>query len=277
MAIKDILLTLASYPDPTPVPVIDSALSFASALGVHVAAVSCEVHVQVPGSFVSFGRAGAIAAGEVHRSLKSAQALLAAFEAAAQKAGVLYETILERSLTYQMPERLVEYARLRDLTIVSVPDAYERWYAEAIIFGSGRPTLVLPESRPIGPLGLNTVVVAWDFSRAAARAVADAIPLLEKAKIVRIVTVQNEKVIDSKHSSEELAKNLSRHGIDVIIDHVDAAGRSIGEALNNEVASYNADLLVMGAYGHSRFREFILGGATKSILTKPLLPILFSH
>jgi len=120
-------------------------------------------------------------------------------------------------------------------------------------------------------------VVAWDFSRSAARAVADAIPILEKAKTVRIVTVTNEKVIDTRHSSEELAKNLSRHGIDVIVDRVEAAGRSIGESLTREIASCNADVLVMGAYGHSRFREFVLGGATQSMLSKPLLPILFSH
>jgi nucleotide-binding universal stress UspA family protein len=277
MAIRDVLLTLTSYPDPTPVSVIDRAVSFASALDAHIAAIACEARVQIPGSFISFGTAGAIASGEAHRSHDSAQALLAAFEATAHRAGVLHETIHEKSQSYRVPERLVEYARLRDLTIVSVPDSYDQWYAEAIIFGSGRPTLVLPEGPPFRPFALNTVVVAWDFSRSAARAVADAIPILEKARRVRVVTVTNEKVIDTEHSSEELAKNLSRHGIDVIIDQVDAAGRSIGDALNREVASYNADLLVMGAYGHSRLREFILGGATKSMLSKPLLPVLLSH
>jgi nucleotide-binding universal stress UspA family protein len=277
MAIRDVLLTLTTYPDPTPVSVTDDAVSFASSLGCHIAAIACEVHVQVPGSFVSFGAAGAIAGGAAHRSRDNAQALLAAFEAAAQRAGLSHETIHEESLSYRVPERLVEYARLRDLTIVSVPESYDQWYAEAVIFGSGRPTLVLPESPSLRPFELNTVVVAWDFSRSAARAVADAIPILERAKIVRIVTVTSEKVIDTKHSSEELAKNLSRHGIDVIVHQVDAAGRSIGESLTREIASYNADLLVMGAYGHSRFREFVLGGATQSMLSKPLLPILFSH
>ena len=277
MAIRDVLLTLTTYPDPTPVSVVDQAVSFASSLGCHIAAIACEVHVQVPGSLVSFGTTGAIAAGAAHRSRDSARSLLAAFEAAAQKAGLSHETIHEETLSYRVPERLVEYARLRDLTILSVPEPYDQWYAEAIIFGSGRPTLVLPENTPFKPFELSTVVVAWDFSRPAARAVADAIPILEKAKIVRIVTVTNDKVIDTKHSSQELAKNLSRHGIDVIVDQVDAAGRSIGDSLTREIASYNADLLVMGAYGHSRFREFILGGATESMLSKPLLPILFSH
>ena len=276
MAIKDILLTLTSYPDRTPVSAVDGAISLALSLGAHIAAISCEVHVQVPGSFLSFGTAGGIAAGEAHVSLKNAQALLGAFEAAADKAGISHEAILERGLSYRVPDRLVEYARLRDVTIVPVPNAHDQWHAEAIIFGSGRPTLVLPEAA--ASFELNTVVVAWDFSRAAARAVADAIPMLEKARTVRIVTVTNEKAIDSKRSSSELAReSLSRHGIDVIVDRVDAAGRSIGNVLRREVAACNADLLVMGAYGHSRFSEFILGGATKSMLSKPPLPILLSH
>ena len=121
------------------------------------------------------------------------------------------------------------------------------------------------------------VAVAWDFSRAAARAVSDALPLLEKAKKVRVVTVLNEKQLDNKNSAEELSKNLSRHGIDVILDRVDAKGRPIGDVLEAYVASNAADMLVMGAYGHSRLREFVMGGATKSLLSKPPLPILFSH
>jgi len=146
MAIKDVLLTLTSYPEPTPVSVIDRALSFATALDAHIAAISYEVHIQVPGSFISFGAAEAIAGGEAHRSYESAKGLLATFEAAAQRAGMLHEIMHEKSLSHRVSERLVEYARLRDLTIVSVPESYDQWYAEAIIFGSGRPALVLPES-----------------------------------------------------------------------------------------------------------------------------------
>ena len=100
---------------------------------------------------------------------------------------------------------------------------------------------------------------------------------MEKAKKVRIVTVLNEKRLDDKHSAEELAKNLSRHGIDVVLDRADARGRPAGGVLEAYVASHELDLLVMGAYGHSRLREFILGGATNSLLSKPPLPILFSH
>lgn len=278
MAIRDVLLTLTSYPDPTPVSVIDRAVSLASTFGAHIAAISCEAHVQVPGSFLGgAGNLGSIVASEAHKSRKNAQDLLAAFEEAAQKSGVLHEIVLERCLTSEVPDLLVEYARLRDLTIVPVPESYDQWYAEAVIFGSGRPTLVVPEAPASGLIDLNRVLVAWDFSRAAARAVSDATPILEKAHEVRILTVTNEKAISSRRSPSELAKNLSRHGIDVIVEEVDAAGRAIGEILAARTASCRADLLVMGAYGHSRFREFILGGATRSILTGPPIPVLFSH
>ena len=91
------------------------------------------------------------------------------------------------------------------------------------------------------------------------------------------MTVFNEKDLSVRHSAEEVAKNLSRHGVVATVDEVDAAARPIGEVLASHVASCGADVLVMGAYGHSRIREFILGGATRSLLARPPLPILFSH
>jgi nucleotide-binding universal stress UspA family protein len=277
MAFRDIMVALTSYPEPTPLSVVDDAVSVASALGAHIAALTCEQHVQVPGHFISGAAVGlpGIIAGEARKSRKNAQDLLAAFEAAAAKSGISSESILEKCATFETPELLVEYARLRDLTIM--PESNDRWYAEAVMFGSGRPTLILPQNPQSRPFELGTVAVAWDFSRAAARAVSDAMPLLEKAKKVRIVTVLNEKRLDNKHSAEELAKNLSRHGIDVVLDRVDAKGRPAGGVLEAYASSHELDLLVMGAYGHSRLREFILGGATNSLLSKPPLPILFSH
>jgi nucleotide-binding universal stress UspA family protein len=279
MAFKDILLTLTSYPDPTPASVNEDAVAIAAAFGAHLTAVACEVHVEVPGHFLSGATANipGIIAGETEKSRNNAHAMLAAFDAAAEKSGIPHERNLEKCPTYAVPDLLVDYARLRDLTIVPVPESYDQWYAEAIIFGSGRPTLVLPETSRGRPFELGTVAVAWDFSRAAARAVSDAVPLLEKAKKVRVVTVINEKKLDSKHSAEALAKNLARHGIDVVLDKVDAAGRRIGEVLEAYTISHKVDVLVMGAYGNARWREFILGGATKSLLSKPPLPILFSH
>ena len=185
--------------------------------------------MEVPGHFLSGSTANipGLIAGETEKSRNSAKAMLAAFDAAANKAGILHETQLEKCPTFAVPDVLVDHARLRDLTIVPVPESYDQWYAEAMIFGSGRPILVLPESARARPFELGTVAIAWDFSRAAARAVSDAMPLLEKARKVRIVTVTNEKKLDSKHSAEALARNLARHGIDVMLDKVDANGRRI--------------------------------------------------
>jgi nucleotide-binding universal stress UspA family protein len=120
-------------------------------------------------------------------------------------------------------------------------------------------------------------VVAWDFSQPASRAAADALPILQKAKRVELLTVTNEKPIPGKRTAADLAKNLAYHGVDVAIETVDASGRSIGDVLGAYVDVHQTDLLVMGAYGHSRVREFILGGATKSILSRPPIPILLSH
>ena len=282
MVVKDVLLALTTYPEPTPVSAVDEAIDFAAAIGARISAIACEVKIRVPGNILANALLDvpAMAAAEAKKSSANAENLLVAFQDAAEKRGVFQERILERCLTSEIPDVLIEYARLRDLTIVPVPEGeyVDQWYAESIIFGSGHPTLIVPQTRKrAGAFALGTVVVAWDFSRPAARAVADALPILKKAKRVCVVTVTNEKVIDTKRSGVELAKHLAAHGVDVVLDTVDAAGRGIGEVIDSYVTSRNADLLVMGAYGHSRIRDFILGGATKSMLARPPLPIFLSH
>jgi nucleotide-binding universal stress UspA family protein len=281
MVFKDVLLALTTYPEATPVSAVDEAVMLAAALGARISAIACEVKFRVPGSILAGAfEIPAMVSAQVKKSSNNAHSLLAAFESAAEKCGIFQERILEQCLTSEIPDLFVEYARLRDLTIVPVPEGqhFDQWYAESVIFGSGRPTVVIPEtSKRADAFALNTVVVAWDYSRPAARAVADSIPILERAKLVRIVMVTNEKVFDTKRSGPELAKHLARHGVEVVLDTVDAAGRGIGDVLESYAASRNADLLVMGAYGHSRIREFILGGATKSMLSRPPLPILLSH
>ena len=124
---------------------------------------------------------------------------------------------------------------------------------------------------------LGAQLVAGGALAAAARAVADSLHLLERAKKVRVVTALNEKELDSESPAAELSKYLTRRGIDATPDCIDAAGRRIGEILSSYLTANQADLLVMGAYGHSRLREFILGGATRSVLLKPPLPVLLSH
>ena len=280
MSYKDLLLSLASYPDSTPSASVDLAVDFARAIGARVSAIACEIKIAVPGSFIApaFLNVAGMAEAEAKKSREQAEAALAAFQKAAENKDVYEERILDRCFGSELPGLLVQYARLRDLTLVAAEanDLADQPNAEALIFESGRPVLVIPRE-PRKSFVLNTATVAWDFSRPAARAVGDALPLLTKARRVHIVTVTNEKRIDTSRSGPELAKHLARHGVDVILEAVDAAGRSIHEALEAATGVHDSDLLVMGAYGHSRLREFVLGGATRGMITRRPLPVLFSH
>lgn len=280
MAYKDLLLPLANYPETTPLATIDLATDVAAAIGARISAIACEIRVPVPGSFLSPALldVSAIAAADERNSRVQAETALASFRSAAQKRDVFEDSILERCMASDLSKLLVEYARLRDLTIVPVADSalFGPWTAEPLVFESGRPVLLLPQTRR-KPFALDTVTVAWDFSRPATRAVADALPLLTRAKQVHVVTVMNEKRIDTRRSGPELAKHLARHGVEVVLDIVDAAGRPIGEVLETSLTNHDSDLLVMGAFGHSRLREFVLGGATYSMMSRPPLPVFLSH
>lgn len=282
MAIKDILLQLTSYPDPTPVAAIERAARFAEAFDARLAALTCEIIVRVPGSALAPALLDvkALIAAEHRKSVAHAQQLIDAFNGAASKRGVIHDHYVEACENSEVPELVAEYARLSDVTLLPLNEEadFQQFIAETVIFGSGRPTIVLPANAKAPPSGgFETIGVAWDFSRTAARAVADSLPLLQRAKTVRVVTVAGEKEIPSRRSGAELARHLAMHDIQVVADTEHAADRPIGQVLEDYASARGLDLLVMGAYGHSRLREFVLGGATKSILASPPVPVLLSH
>src|SRR5581483_7620686 len=123
---------------------------------------------------------------------------------------------------------------------------------------------------------LDDVLVLWDFNRAAARAIADAMPILEKARNVRVVTFLNEKRFDRAVKFYDLKKHLDIHEVNATFDSIDTAGRPIGDAIRKCISA-PTNLLVMGAFGHNRMLEFILGGATRSALNDPPIPVFMSH
>jgi nucleotide-binding universal stress UspA family protein len=219
------------------------------------------------------------------KSASNARDLIAAFDdvcarQVAMRRGTMYEHLLEHCTPNEVARILVDHARLRDLAIfpVNPEDPGQRSLVEALIFESGRPVLLLPETttRQL-PLSFDRAAVAWDHSRPAARAIADALPMLQAAKHVHVVTVVDEKHLRKPHSGVELCTHLARHGVEVTFDKTPAEGRTIGEVLEGYAIERDIDLLVMGAYGHSRLREFILGGATKRVLTHPFTWTLVSH
>jgi nucleotide-binding universal stress UspA family protein len=282
MAFKDVLLPLNSYPEPTPLSAIEQAIGFAGALGAHISALTFRVEIPNVGNALAntlLDISGMVAA-ERQKSEANTQSLIAAFESTATKHGVPHDQIVESRPTSQMAAAVTEHARMHDLTMIPVGEPAEimGYVAETVIFGSGRPTIVFPQvPKRGGPSSFDVVGIAWDFSRPAARAVADALPILQRAKTVRVVTVTKEKTIDTRRSASDLARNLAHHGVEAILEEEDAAGRSIGQALEGYVTGRGIDLLVMGAYGHSRMRDFIMGGATKALVADPPVPVLLSH
>ncbi len=172
-----------------------------------------------------------------------------------------------------------DYAGCHDLVIVSQFDpeqreTYSRELPDRIAFESGRPVMVIPYSGVGEKIGEHALI-AWNGSREATRAIHDALPFLEKASRVEIVSINASKDLDLP--SADIATHLSRHGIDVETRKIEAKGHDVGGALTNLAEESDADLIVMGAYGHSRFRELILGGVTRHVLESMPVPVLMTH
>ena len=282
MAYRDLLLTALTYPDATPDRAIRSGVALARRLGGEITLLT--VRVDIPAINNALANAVAhldqIAELEEGRSAATAQLEAVCARVAADQAGAAIRTESVVARLFEEAGVICRAARTRDLTLVSIGPAVQadRDLAEAILFGSGRPVIVYPEDREIAPAaGFDTVAIAWDGSARAARAVADALPLLHRAKSVRIFTALGEKPQAVKGAADDLVRHLAVHGITAAVDERLAYEESIGHRLADYVTVSRPDLLVMGAFGHPRLREFVLGGATQSVLEAPPCPVLMSH
>ena len=179
---------------------------------------------------------------------------------------------------------LLDIARFSDLVLLQQPDpanaghAGQRAVLDEVLVLSCRPVLVIPHSGVYEKIG-SKVLFGWDGSREAARAAADALPLLRRARAVHVIAYDRFADADNAPSAtllEPLRDWLKRHEISADIE-AQAASRPIGEALLSRAFELGSDLLVMGAWGHSRLRERLLGGATRTVLSAMTLPVLFSH
>lgn len=286
MAFERLLILLRSYPEVTDTAAIANAVEIAVAWQARISALSCAVFPRVHGSplagmFIDFPAV----VGQAHAKIASdAQALLREFADTALKRNVLGQELFRKCAPDEVPALLAGHARLHDLTVMPMPEGDyfgqldSHWYIETALFESGRPVLVLPNGYRAAEMGaFHSVTVAWDNSRAAARAIADAIPVLRRAKAVRVVTIVDEKAIRSEPEPGEILKYLDAHGVNAGHDRVRAGGRSGATVLMDYARQHSAELLVMGGYGHSRMREIVLGGVTKAMLTHPPLPVFLSH
>jgi nucleotide-binding universal stress UspA family protein len=281
MTFKDILLHLDTYPDPAATETVDEAVALCAQLGRAVTALG--VHVEIPLKRNRLAdlmiKLSDMAKDEEQRSLRNAEAVLARVQQQAEARGLPATSVILRALLYEEQDRVAEIARTHDLCVTpyGLAGGPQAALAETVAFGSGRPVVIFKPSpgRQVGPL--ERIVIAWDGGRAAARAVADAMPLLIAAKEVRILVVVNEKASVARGLAGRLRRHLAAHGVTPALDEIDAGAAPIGTVIAEHVALHRADLLVMGAFGHSRVREFVLGGATQSIISDPPIPVLMSH
>ena len=279
MPIRNLLIQLWSYPVRTPDNVMSAALEIAKMLGSRVTAAICKVDRQS-------------ATRDLGMLLPDVSAVVAAAEREGESATGEIEAYLLKANTGQYqpidilkfdcpadirPRGLIGLARLSDLIVVPIPPGEASHdLAQDLIFASGRPVLLLP-SDVSSEISLAVVVVAWDGSRVAARAISDALPLLRFSQTVKLVEITGDKPLEGSSSTKALSEKLLTHDVRAEIDTVSADGTSASAALARYCSLHHADLLVMGAYGHSRTRDFFVGGVTTNFVENPPLPVLLSH
>lgn len=202
------------------------------------------------------------------------------FVKATSRAGVSAESLTRSANLASAGDQFGLIARRFDLAIVAQakpePSAVEEKIAESALFDSGRPVIFVPHIHK-APLKLDHIMVCWDGSRPATRAIADAMPLLERSGRVEVVIVANERGKQQEIEGVDIGQRLSRHGLNVEVHRITRGDLDVADALLSHATDADVDFIVMGGYGHSRLREFVLGGVTNSILRSMTVPVLMSH
>ncbi|MEO8317117.1 MAG: universal stress protein [Bradyrhizobium sp.] len=272
---------LVHIPSERPVrPVIDVAIALAMARRSHLDAVAIGYESMSAVGMVVEGGSAAVAAVmgvEQERALERANAAIAVFEVEARLAKIAYGSRAIAAIPADAEQTIGALSRLYDLTVVLQPEfataSHDNVIPQGILFNSGGPMLMVPYIHK-GPLDANHVGVAWDGSRAAARALHDATPFLMGAKAVTVIAV-NETAGEA--SSDQLVGHLARRGIAARVQRLTADRGNTQSTILSIAAESNIGLLVMGGYGHSRLKERILGGVTRGMFEAMTVPVLMSH
>ena len=274
--IKDIVVNLGlGERDPAG----DFAISLADAFQAHLLGVAFSYEPIVPGSVMG-GIPPAFIDSQRAESDKKARAAITRFEQAAARAGISAESRTISTSISGAADMLGRLARRFDLAVVaqagrekSMPDEV---VDEGVLFESGRPVIFVPYIQKAG-VKLDRVMACWDGGRAAARAIADAMPFLKKAKQVDIVIVAGKAGKADEAPGADLGQHLARHGLKVDVKRITSPDIDVASTILSYAADSSADMIVMGGYGHSRLREFVLGGATRGLLESMTVPVLMSH
>ncbi|MBB4052146.1 nucleotide-binding universal stress UspA family protein [Devosia subaequoris] len=274
--LTDVLLPLFSDPEETPVQGLLQIAKLQASFSRTV--TLCGVESDVPALANHWGARMAsipeMAQQVEQRSRDKIAQLLR--EAGSVLGEASYTTINIRASFTDPGDRVAQTAGNYDLTVLPLRAGSVAWreIAESILFGSTRPVLLGPASEY--PQRLDCVAIAWDGGAPAHRAVFDAMPLISQASSVVVLVADEEKHI-SPDSAGELIGYLRRHRVEAKLARLPAGQGKIGLDLQHAAQAADAGLLVMGAYGHSRLREFVLGGATADVLGETMMPLFMSR
>jgi len=255
------------------------AISIANTFEAHVAGVAFAYEPVVAPAIMGGIPADII---DAQRSVtyKAAESAIKSFEAAAKRDGISAEHRLLKATLGGAADLFGRIARRFDLAVVGQAEpnklAAQDVIIEGALFESGRPVVVVPYIQKEG-LKLDRIVVCWDASRTASRAVADALPFLYRAQTICVVIVASGRERTGEIPGVDIGQHLARHGLKVEVKRIVAPDTDVPNTILSYVADCSADFLVMGGYGHSRLREFVLGGATRGILNSMTIPTLMSH
>lgn len=260
---------------------LEFAFRLAQRFDAHLNALLTLTHPETGSFYVMAGAAEFLAAHErVGRERR--ESLERSFKAAAARTGVSGEW----RVSSEYPSDVVpDAARFADLVIAGQFDPNDpesfvaNQFLEHVLLEAGRPVLVVPYVGTFASIGTH-VMLGWDQSREAARAAADATPFFAAAKKTTIVTLgaQGGEPPESRLPGADIGAVIARHGANVAVDEMPSVpAASAGDALLSRATDLGADLLVMGCYGHARWRELVLGGASRTVLKSMTIPVLMSH
>jgi nucleotide-binding universal stress UspA family protein len=275
--IRDIIVNLT--PSAERDPACAYAISLAEAFNANITGVAFAYDPPWPPSVIE------AAVVDIYRTMKDkykkeAQDAVARFEDAARKSQLQAQGLVIESSLLGSVNTFARMARVFDLSVVKQPepdrDDTAQDILEAALFESGRPTLIVPYIQKQG-FSPKRVLCCWDGSRPSARAMGDALPILQKAGGVKVLTISTGKFDERDITGAELATHLARHKLQVELVRIPAADIDVASAILSHAADTDASLIVMGGYGHSKLRELALGGATRGILQAMTVPTLMSH
>ena len=260
-------------------PAGNYAISVAATFEAHVLGVAFAYEPVVPGSVMG-GIPPEFLETQRAESEKTARAAIDRFEQAAKREGISYETRMVTASVAAASDQLARMGRRFDLIVLGQATREqptpEDLVDEGVLFDSGRPVVFVPFIQKAG-LKLDRVIVCWDGGRAATRAIGDAMPFLEKAKQIEVVVVGSKPPKSDEVSGADLGQHLARHGVKVDVKRITSPDIDVASTVLSYAADSSADMIVMGGYGHSRLREFVLGGATRAILESMTVPVMMSH